>query len=92
MKITPQRLLEIETEARRRISLWMLHSNFDDMTVHGSLMRFNMSVGLINYPFEKESWMEGFGRFITDEEWDSTDYDNLIINLFEEQQKINNNN
>ena len=89
MKITPQRLLEIETEARRRISLWMQHSNFNEMTVYGSMIRFNMSVGLIGYPFEKETWMEGFNKFITDDEYESDDYDNLMVSLYYEQQRIN---
>jgi hypothetical protein len=92
MKITPQRLLEIETEARRRINLWMLHSTFNEMTVYGSLMRFCMSVGLLGYPFEKETWMEGFDKFITDDEYDSVDYDNLMLSLYNEQQTINNKN
>ena len=79
-----QRKNEIKAEAKRRLELWLSNSSFDDMTVHGSLMRFDMALGLIGYPFEKEQWMDkdDFGVFVTDYEFCTPAYDLIIEDLF----------
>ena len=57
--INNKRLLEIEQEIYRRLKLWLKNSTWDEMTTEGSLIRFNMSLGMIGYPFEKSyEWMK----------------------------------
>jgi hypothetical protein len=80
--MTQKRYNQIKTEAVRRLELWLLNSSFDEMSVGGSLMRFNMSLGLLGYPFEKEKWMIDFNKFITEDEFDSEQYDEITYNLF----------
>jgi hypothetical protein len=80
--MTQKRYNKIKTEAVRRLELWLLNSSFDEMSVGGSLMRFNMSLGLLGYPFEKEKWMIDFNKFITEDEFDSEQYDEITYNLF----------
>ena len=80
-----QRIEEIKTEATKRINEWLKHSTFDEMTVNGSRMRFEMALGLNGYPFKKESWMnkKDFNKFLKGNEFYSTEYDNIIGELFE---------
>jgi hypothetical protein len=72
-------------EAKRRLDLWLSVVTFDEMTVQGSLIRFKMAIGLIGYPFKKEDWMvdTDFSAFISDEEFYSEEYDEIMYNLFE---------
>ena len=80
-----ERKSEIEQEAKRRLNEWLKNSTFDEMTISGSRLRFDMSLGLfLGYPFEKENWMVGFDGFVTEEEFDSKDYDEIITKLFYE--------
>ena len=76
---------EIKEEAERRVKLWVENSSFDEMTVGGSRLRFNMGIGAMGYPFEKEEWMaeDGFKSFITEEEFDSPQYDEIVDELFD---------
>lgn len=85
MRISNKRKLAIRQEAERRLNLWLQNSSFNEMSIGGSMMRFNMSLGMINYPFVKEKWMDkdDFKRFVTDAEFDSEDYDEIIIELYE---------
>lgn len=87
--INNKRLSEIEQEIYRRLKLWLKNSTWEEMTTEGSLIRFNMSLGMIGYPFEKSyEWMknEKYMRFITDEEYDDLDYDELIQKIYYETQ------
>ena len=80
-----KRKLEIEKEGQKRLDLWMEQVSFNEMTVHGSLMRFNMALGLLGgYPFVTEDWMNkaDFGSFVSDAEFDDLDYDKIIVKLF----------
>jgi hypothetical protein len=81
--MTEKRYNEIKAEAERRLKLWLEHSTFDEMSVYGSMIRFNMSLGLLGYPFEKEPWMENFNKFITEEEFNSQEYDEIVSELFD---------
>jgi len=78
---------EIYEEAKRRLDLWLKHSTFDEMTVYGSLMSFNMALGLLGgYTFRpREPWMKksDFQGFVTQKEFDSKDYDSIIMELFD---------
>jgi len=78
------RLKEIEAEALKRTKLWLFHSDFDSMTVCGSRMRFDMALGLMGYPFEKEKWMKkgDFNKFIDDYEFIDRELDMLVDDLF----------
>mgnify|MGYP003640954455 CR=1 FL=1 len=83
------RKLEIEKEGRKRLDLWMQQVSFNEMTVHGSLIRFDMALGLLGgYPFIKEDWMNEseFNGFVSDAEFDDLDYDDIILKLFKSKQ------
>lgn len=85
--MTEKRKQEIREESIRRMNIWIKESSFDEMTVYGSFIRFNMGLGLLGgYPFEKEKWMgkDDFGAFVTEEEYDSEEYDEIVGNLFKE--------
>jgi len=84
-KLTEERILEIYIEAKRRMDLWLLNSTFDEMTVMGSRLRFDMALGLHGgYGFEKPDWMkdQAFDDFVTKSEFDSSEYDKIIDQLF----------
>ena len=65
--MTNERKVEIINEAKRRLSLWLENSTFEEMTFYYSQIRFHMALGLIGYPFEKPEWMKdkGFDKFIS---------------------------
>jgi len=85
-----QRKQEIEQEVKRRLHLWIENSSFEEMSAFGSYMRFEMSIGLIGYPFEKKNWMKDndFERFITDDELRSDEVDTIITYFFNIANKI----
>jgi hypothetical protein len=84
--MTKERKLEIKQEAQNRLNQWLENSTVDEMTIGGSRLRFDMSLGLFGgYPFEKESWMIGFDGFVNEDEFNSDDYNEIIIELFKEQ-------
>lgn len=95
-EISENRILEIYIEAKRRMDLWLSHSTFDEMTVMGSKIRFDMALGLYGgYPFEKPEWMKdkAFDDFVTESEFDTSEYQEVIDQLFEqaeEKTKFNN--
>lgn len=83
--MTNQRREKIKTEAKRRLNEWLQNSSFNEMTVGGSLIRFDMALGLMGgYPFDKPKWMKGkkFNGFVTDEEFISKEYENIINELY----------
>jgi hypothetical protein len=83
--MTKERKLEIKQEAQRRLNQWLENSSIDEMTIGGSRLRFDMSLGLFGgYPFEKESWMVGFDGFVKEDEFNSDDYDEIVTELFHE--------
>ncbi len=92
LKISSDRKIEIYVEAKRRMKLWLTHSNFDEMTVKGSKMRFDMALGLFGgYPLEEPEWMKdkSFTDFITEAEFESSEYEGIIDQLFKEAEKNN---
>lgn len=82
--MTIKRRAEIRAEAMRRRDLWIKNEGWDKMTCGGSALRFEMSLGLAGYPFEKKPWMnkEDYCRFVSDVEIFTTDYDLIIKELF----------
>jgi hypothetical protein len=87
IKISEDRILEIYIEAKRRMNLWLSHSSFDEMTVMGSNVRFDMALGLHGgYLFDKPEWMrdKAFNDFVTESEFDSSDYQEIINQLFKQ--------
>ncbi len=91
-KIPEDRILEIYIEAKRRMDLWLSHSTFDEMTVMGSKLRFDMALGLYGgYPFEKPEWMndKAFNDFITEFEFETSEYQEIINQLFEQAEEKN---
>jgi len=80
-----ERKKQIRTEAEKRLNLWLSNTSFNEMTVYGSFIRFNIALGLLGgYPFEKESWMhkDDFNGFVTEDEFYSVDYDLILQELF----------
>ncbi len=91
-KISEDRILEIYSEAKRRMNLWLSHSTFDEMSVMGSKMRFDMALGLHGgYPFEKPEWMKDkeFNDFVTESEFNTSEYQEIINQLFEQAENKN---
>jgi len=91
-KISEARALEIYMEAKRRMDLWLSHSTFDEMSVLGSKLRFDMALGLHGgYPFDKPEWMknQAFNDFVSESEFDSSEYDEIINQLFNQAQEKN---
>ena len=85
--MTEERKEEIKAESKRRLELWLSATSFDEMTVSGSFKRFDMALGLfMGYPFEKEKWMneEDFGGFVTEKEFYSREYEEILRGLFNE--------
>jgi|TARA_R110001632_G_scaffold84243_1_gene185944 hypothetical protein len=84
-----EREIEIKKEAVRRVGLWLDNASFNEMTAQGSYMRFNMSLGLLGYPFVLDTWMDkaDFDRFITDSEFYSETYDIIITEVFNKYNK-----
>jgi hypothetical protein len=86
--MTTKRQEKIRTEAQRRLNEWLENSTFDEMSVGGSKMRFDMSLGLFQgYPFIKPDWMKTkkFNGFVSEEELNSKEYDVIIDQLFNSQ-------
>lgn len=86
--MTTKRQETIRTEAQRRLNEWLENSTFDEMSVGGSKMRFDMSLGLFQgYPFIKPDWMvtKKFNGFVSEEELNSKEYDVIIDQLFNSQ-------
>jgi hypothetical protein len=86
--MTTKRQETIRTEAQRRLNEWLENSTFDEMSVGGSKMRFDMSLGLFQgYPFIKPDWMKTkkFNCFVSEEELNSKEYDVIIDQLFNSQ-------
>lgn len=72
------------------MNLWLSNSTFDEMTVMGSRMRFDMALGLYGgYPFDKPEWMKdkAFDNFITESEFNTSEYEEIINQLFEKAEK-----
>jgi hypothetical protein len=83
--MTNKRYSEIYNEGLKRMEKWLLNSDFDQMTHGGSKMIFDMSLGLMHgYPFEKKNWMneDDFKGFVTEYEFNSYLYDEIIKNLY----------
>jgi hypothetical protein len=82
--MTDIRKKEIITEATKRIKLLLQKYSFDNFTCGGSFLRFNMALSLNGPAFELEKWQnqEDFKKFVTDEEWNSSEYDIIIKELY----------
>jgi hypothetical protein len=87
--MTEKRKQEITDEVKRRVNLWLTNTDWNEMTCYGSYIRFNMSVGMRGYPFEKEEWMNknDFKNFITDKEDESDFFNELMTDMFYHSQK-----
>lgn len=84
--MTTKRKEKIKAEAMRRLYLWLKNESFDEMSVCGSIRRFDMSLGLLGgYMFEKPDWMKGqkFNSFVTEEEFHSHEYNFIIQELYQ---------
>lgn len=82
--MTNKRLLEIETEAQRRLDLWLANTTFDSMTCNGSYKLFCMRLGLFSGS-NAEKWMskDDWKPFVSFYEWDSLEYDIIMSKLYD---------
>jgi len=82
--MTTSRYIEVSQEAQKRINLFLEHQTFEQFTCGFSRLRFIMALGLHGYPFKREVWMKDcdFNEFVTLEEWEDTDFDNLLDHLW----------
>lgn len=82
--MTIKRQKEIYDEAMRRRDLWVKNEGYDAVTCGGSFVRFDMSLGLAGYLFEKKPWMDknDFGVFVTDDEFWSDEYNSILLKIF----------
>lgn len=83
--MTNKRKEEIKVEAIRRLNEWLQNSSFDEMTVGGSRIRFDMALGLMGgCPFDNPEWMKDkdFIDFVTVDEFKSVEYENIIDELY----------
>jgi hypothetical protein len=84
--MTPKRKNKIWNEGLRRINLWSANGGINQIIEVGILMNFDMYLGMIGYPFApREPWMKNnkYTRFISDKEFRSKDYEEIITDLFE---------
>lgn len=84
-----ERLAEIETELRRRLTIVLEHTTFEEFTVGGSMIRFQVGLATEGYPFAPEPYMdESFVQpVIGFEEVDleiAAEYEELLNKLYEE--------
>jgi hypothetical protein len=89
--MTSTREYKIYLEGKRRLELWLQNESFDEMTCSGSMLRFEMALGLFGYPFEKPEWMkkEKFNKFIAEHELNNPKYNSIINILYAEGSNIN---
>ena len=88
--LSNKRYKEIKEEATKRLNLWLEHSTFNEMTCGGRFSRFRMCIGGLGYPFETKSWMKraDFEAYVTTEEFNTKEYDEIISELYDEASKI----
>lgn len=89
--MTSKRKEQIRQEIHRRIDEWLKHSTFEEMSFGYSLMRFDMSLGLMGYPFKKPEWMKGknFNRFLRSSEDNNLEIDEMIKEFYNDLYKKN---
>jgi len=76
---------EILYELVNRTNQWLDNSDFEEFTCNGSLMRFEMALGMLGYPFlKKEPWMgqNDFNTFISEDEFEDEDYNYMLSEIF----------
>jgi hypothetical protein len=83
--MTNERKEEIKTEAKRRLDNWLKNSTFEEMSAHGSFMRFEMSIALYGYPLKVKPWMSenDVKPFVTLDEFTSPEYKEILNDFFE---------
>ena len=63
---------------------------FDEMTVGGSKLRFDMALAINGYPFRipRHADEKDYTALLTDEQYQSGDYDDIIDEVFFEALKV----
>jgi hypothetical protein len=86
-KVTKKRVAELKKIAKVRLKLWLKHSTFEEMTVHGSFIRFDMAIALGGYPLKPEEWMEGhdFSSCVDNNEFYSPEVNEMLRGLFNKE-------
>ena len=85
--MTQKRKKQIKEELEKRLAIWLEKTNFEKLSFFGSKLIFEMSLGPIGLGqvFEENRKLideKDFQRFITDEEFNSPEYNEIINELF----------
>jgi hypothetical protein len=78
--MTDKRFYEIRNEIERRTNI-LIHNKGVDFHLN-SLILFHINLSMLGNPFHKEEWMINFDKFITDDEYDSLEYDFITLKCY----------
>lgn len=69
---------------KQRLAKRLQTQSFDELTVHGSQMRFEMALAINGYPFElpKGANKKDYESILTDEQYQSGEFDDVIDEVF----------
>jgi len=79
--MTEKRFNKIRNEIERRTNILIQNKGVDFHS--NSFILFNMHLSMLGNPFVKEKWMIDFNKFITDDEYNSKEYDFLTQKCYE---------
>ncbi len=73
---------KLKARLRKRLKT----QSFDEMTVRGSKMRFDMALAINGYPFEipRGADEKDYESLLTDDQYQSGEYDDVIDEVFKE--------
>ena len=79
-----KRIKEVKKEVQRRLALLLEHKSFEEITCNGSMIIFQMSIGLVGRFIGRDDYIneEDFQVFITDKEFYSVEYDKIMEDIF----------
>lgn len=80
---------KFKIELKKRLSKRLKSQSFDEMTVGGSKMRFEMELAINEYPFEipEGESEKDYESLLTEEQYMSGDFDKIIDEVFSEALK-----
>ena len=77
---------KFKIDLKERLSKRLESQSFDEMTVGGSKMRFEMELAINEYPFEipEGASEEDYESLLTEQQYMSGDFDKIIDEVFSE--------
>lgn len=75
---------EFKKILKQRLANRLQTQTFEEMTVHGSQMRFEMALAINGYPFELPKGVnkKDYESILTDEQYQSGEFDDVIDEVF----------